>query len=327
MGFVHLFGRLGLIATVLFLVATSAPQATASPSSLGASSNFVLATGSGPDFQIESASTGTVVKDLGVVNYWTNNGLALSPDGRNVYVVVHQPTTTAIEQVAVSTGAQTFVANGEQPAVSPNSRRLAFGTGPSGSQTLVVRDLLSGKKRSIDLSRLLGNRGDLLNASITWLDDSKIVVIPGMVGNDLMGDPTPPAVPGSCDAAPMKDTCLIVVGDEAGRPLAAKRVILSGLPSNDPVIAASGPSGLTIANYGGHHSGIFRANLAQKAADVTRISSLPAAIPLAFGPRGSTLFYLVGHGPEALWWAKVTPNGLKDAHVLNADIRLSALAG
>ena len=323
----HLFGRLGLIATVLFLVAASAPQATASPSIVGASSNFVLATGSGPDFQIESASTGTVVKDLGVVNYWTNNGLALSPNGQNVYVVVHQPTTTAIEQLSVSTGAQTFVADGEQPAVSPNSRLLAFGTGPSGSQTLVVRDLFSGMERSIDVSRLLGNSGDLLNATITWLDDSKIIVIPGMVGNDLMGDPTPPTVPGSCDAGPVKDTCLIVVSDEAGHRLAAKRVILSGLPSGDPLIAASGPSGLTIANYSGHHSGIFRADLAHKASHVTRICSLPAAIPLAFGSRGATLFYLAGHGPEALWSAKVTLNGLKDAHVLNADIGLSALAG
>ena len=323
----HLLGRLGFTATVLFVIAAGAPQATASPSGVGASSNFVFATGSGPDFQIESAPAGTLVKDLGIVNYWTNNGLALSPDGQNVYVVVNQPPTTAIERLSVSTGAQTFVANGEQPAVSPNSRLLAFGTGPSGSHTLVVRDLASGKERSIDLSRLLGNQGDLLNATITWLDNSKLVVIPGAIGNDLMGEPTPPTVPGSCDTAPVNDTCLIVVSDEAGNPLTAKRVILSGLPSGSPVIAASGPSGLTIATYGGQHSGIFRSDVAQSIPNFTRIASTPAAIPLAFGPRGATLFYLVGHGPEALWWAKVTPHGLKDAHVLNADIGLSALAG
>ncbi len=327
-GFVRLIGRLGLIATAPLLVAAGASQATASPApSVGASSNFLLATGSGPDFQIESANTGALVKDLGVVNYWTNNGLALSPDGQSVYVVVNQPPTLVIERLSVSTGAQTFVADGEQPAVSPNSRFLAFGSGSSGSQTLVMRDLASGMERSINLSGLLGSRGDLLNATITWLDDSRIVVIPGTVGNDLMGDPTPPAVPGSCDAAPVKDSCLIVVGDGAGHPPTAKRVILSGLPSSGPVIAASGPSTLTIANYGDHHSGIFRADLAHKTSHFTRISSLPVAIPLAFGPRAATLFYLVGHGPEALWWAKVTPHGLKDARVLNANVGLSALAG
>jgi hypothetical protein len=141
-----------------------------------------------------------------------------------------------------------------------------------------------------------------------------------------MGHPTPHAVPGSCSAASVNDTCLIVVGDPAGHRLTAKRVILSGLRSGGPVIAASGSSDLLIPAFGGRHSGVFKADLADGARSITRISSLPSAIPLAFGARGATLFYLVGHGPEALWMAKVTPDGLKDAHMLNADVGLSALA-
>jgi hypothetical protein len=35
---------------------------------------------------------------------------------------------------------------------------------------------------------------------------------------------------------------------------------------------------------------------------------------------------LVGHGTEAIWLAKATPDELKDAHLLNAHIGLSALA-
>src|SRR5579863_9929861 len=137
MGFVRLIGRLGLTATTLLLVAGSAPLASASPAhahapSVGTASNFVVATGSGPEFQIESASTGALVKDLGTVQGWTNNGLAFSPDGQNVYVVVNRATNLAIERLSVSTGTETFVADGEQPAVSPNSHLLAFGTGPGG---------------------------------------------------------------------------------------------------------------------------------------------------------------------------------------------------
>jgi hypothetical protein len=324
---VRLIGRLGLVVAALLLGASTAAQATVTPApTVGDSSNFVLATGSGPDFHIESASTGTLVKDLGSVQGWTNNGLALSPDGQSVYVVVNQITTLAIERLSVSTDAETFVAQGEQPAVSPDGRQLAFGSGASGSHTLVVRDLSSGKDRSIDLRKLLGGQTDLLNASITWLGDSKIVVIPGGVANDLMSQPTPRAVPGSCSAASVNDSCLIVVGDRTGHSLTAKRVILSGLPSGGPVIAAPGSSDLVIAAFGGRHSGIFKAHLAGDAGRITRISSLPSVLPLAFGARGAKLFYLVGHGPEALWVARVTPNGLRDPRILNADVGLSALA-
>jgi hypothetical protein len=328
---VRLIGRLGFAAATLFLVAGSARQATASPAharvpSVGASSNFVLATGSGPDFHIESASTGALDKDLGAVQGWTNNGLALSPDGQYVYVVVNRATTLAIERLSVSTGAETFVAEGEQPAVSPNSRLLAFGSGPSGSNTLVVRDLTSGKNQSVDLRRLLGGRADLLNASITWLGDgSEVVVLPGGVGNDLMGGPTPRAVPGSCDAVSANDTCLIVVSVRSGHPLKAKRVILSGLKYSD-VIGASGSSGLVTTAFDARHNAVYHADLAGGASSVIRLFSLPSVLPLTFGAQGTTLFYLVGHGPEALWTAKVTPDGLKDAHMLNANVALSALA-
>ena len=66
--------------------------------------------------------------------------------------------------------------------------------------------------------------------------------------------------------------------------------------------------------------------MAKGAKSVTRLFSLPTVLPLTFGAQGATLFYLVGHDPEALWLAKVTPDGLKDAHMLNANVALSALA-
>lgn len=175
----RLIGRCALAAAALLLAAGSAIPATASPPHASASSNFLLVTGSGSDFRIESASTGTLVKDLGAVPGWTNNGLVLSPDGQDVYVVVNEHRSLAIERLSVADDTQTFVADGEQPSISPDGRLLAFGTGPGppGTQTLVVRDLTSGKDQLIGLRRLLGGQTDLLNASITWLGDgSKIVV-------------------------------------------------------------------------------------------------------------------------------------------------------
>ncbi len=267
------------------------------------------------------------MKDLGTVQGWTNNGLALSPDGRSVYVVVNQASSLAIERLSASTGAETYVAEGEQPAISPDGRLLAYGSGPSGSNTLVVRDLTSGKDQSIDLKGLLGGQTDLLNASITWLGDgSKVVVIPGGAANDLMGGTTPPVAAGSCSAISEDDTCLIIVSVRAGHPLSAKRHILSGFGFAFPVMGSSGSSDVVLIGYADHHTSVYTADLSQQTSRITRLFSLPSVLPLAFGARGSTFFYLVGHGPESLWLAKVTPHGLKDAHVLNPNVDLSALA-
>jgi hypothetical protein len=271
-----------------------------------------------------------VVKDLGAVSGWTNNGLALSPDGREVYVVVREPGYLAIERLSVADGTETFVADGEQPAISPNGRLLAFGTGAtaSGGQILAVRNLTSGKEQSIDLGRLLGRRTNLLNGSITWLGNgSKIVVLPGGLGSDLMGGATPRALPGSCSAVSAGHTCFIVVSIRTGHPLTAKRVIIGGLGQGIPLIGASGSSDIVTIASVDHRSGIYTANLTNGARRFTRRFSLQTVLPLAFRARGTEFFYLTGHGPIALWLASITSDGLKDAKELNPNIGLSGFAG
>ena len=327
----RLIGRGALAAAALLLVTGSAIPATASPAREPAptsgSSNYLVVAGSGSDFQIKSSSTGTLVKDLGAVPGWTNNGLALSPDGQDVYVVVNETSSLAIDRLSVANGAETFVADGEQPSISPDGHHLAFGTGPSGGQTLAVRDLTSGKDQSIDLRRLLGEQTDLLNASIAWLGDgSKIVVLPGGFVSNLMGGGTPRGSPGSCSAVSVSDTCLIVVSVRDGHPLTAKRVLLGGLRPDIPLIGSSGSSDIVAIGFGGHHSNVYTADLTN-GSSFTRLFSLPSVLPLAFRARGTELFYLTGHSPTALWLARVTPDGLKDAKRLNADIGLSGFAG
>jgi len=235
-----------------------------------------------------------------------------------------------IDRLSVADGSRTFVADGEQPSISPDGRLLAFGTGalPSGGQTLAVRNLTSGKDQTIDLRRLLGGQTDLLNASITWLGDgSKVVVLPGGVANDLMGGATPRALSGSCSAVSANDTCLIVVSVRAGHPLTAKRVLLGGLGQGLPIIGASGSSDVLTMAFVDHRTSVYAADLTNGARRFTRLFSLPTVLPLAFRARGTELFYLTGHGPIALWLARVTSSGLKDAKLLNADIGLNGFAG
>ena len=152
-------------------------------------------------------------------------------------------------------------------------------------------------------------------------------MLPGGVANDLMGGKTPSAVPGSCSSIAAGDTCLIIVTVRAGHPLTAKRRIVSGFGFALPVMGTSGSSDVVLIGYRDHHSGIYTLDLAHDASSATRLFSLPSVLPLAFGAQGATFFYLVGHGPEALWSARVTPHGFKEAHVLNANVDLSALAG
>jgi hypothetical protein len=84
------------------------------------------------------------------------------------------------------------------------------------------------------MAKLLGPQDDLLNGSITWLaDSSRIVVLPGEVGNDLMGGTTPVSPPGSCSAIPNSHTCLIVANVAPDGPLTAERVVVPGLPTPD----------------------------------------------------------------------------------------------
>jgi hypothetical protein len=287
--------------------------------------NFVLVNSG--DLEIASAKTGQMVKDLGPIAHYTNNGFALSPDGQYVYVTITGNRSTAIERINLSNGQPTPFAAGEQPSISPNGRFIAFGAGPL-SANLSIRDLKSGTSRSINLRTLLGTQTDLLNASITWLGSgSQVVVVPGGVGNDLMpGTTTTTPRPGSCSALSISQTCLIVVNASIGHPLSARRVVLNGLKASDAVVAASGRSDLVMASYGTTHTSIYKAVVGSGSGSFSRLYSLPQVLPVAFGPQGAELFYLKGHGPVALWLGDVTQHGLERSRMLNAKVALEGLS-
>jgi len=286
---------------------------------------LVLANDSGNDFQIESVSTGKVIKDLGAVQGYTNNGLALSPNGRDLYATVNRSQTLMVERIDLANGGESFVADGAEPSISQNGRLLAYATGPPGSQELVVRDLDSGMIRSINLQKLLGRYGDLLSASIAWLG-SQIVVRPGGVLDDLMGGAKPPPLKGSCSAVPLSASCLIVVNVRAGLSLTAERVILDRGRLGDAVIGASGSSNLVMAVFDNHHTDVYRANLGEGARTVTHLFSLPSALPQAFSSNGTELFYLhIGQGPIALWAGQVSAHQLKNTKMLNASVAPAGL--
>jgi hypothetical protein len=60
-----------------------------------------------------------------------------------------------LERLSTSTRRRRLVGQGEQPAVSPDGRLLAYATGEGRSPGIVIRDVASGAERSIRLARLL----------------------------------------------------------------------------------------------------------------------------------------------------------------------------
>ena len=329
-------GKLLLAGLVLLVFVSSCGGGQAKPATTGGPigpgrliptvvdpQNFVLVDASHSHVELHSATTAALVKDLGAVDGLTSNGLALSPDGGYLYVTVDRPPATLLERINTTNGQVESIGHGEQPAISPNGHYLAHGGG-AGDGILYVRDLASGEVRSINVAKLLGHQDDLINASITWLaDGSRIVVLPGAVGNDLMGGTTPPPIPGSCSAIPISDTCLIVANVAPDHPLTAERVVVHGLRVPDLLSGDDLAHSVLAASDQTHATVIDRIEVSGDRADYVRMCSLSPGLSVAFDPRGTELLYLIGHNPVSLWWVGLTNCDLHAQHRLlaNADLQ------
>jgi hypothetical protein len=281
--------------------------------------------GVGSRVELRSAATGRLVKRL--ANYgssFTNNGLAVSPDRADVYVTLIGHRGLRIERIPVAGGKRRFVAAGEQPAVSPDGRWLAYvAARHPRSQRLAVRDRTSGRTRTIRLGPLVGRSADLLNGTVTWLGDaSHVVAIPGPVAHAVVAGP-PGVDGGACGSA----TCLIVV-HVARRGLTAHRILLPRVPDAAMKFSGEGarPRSLLLADISGPRTTVDRIALHGLRTHVVRLLSRRDVLPIAFSPSGARLLYLVGHSPPALWVARLARGRLAHAHRLIRDARLGEAA-
>jgi hypothetical protein len=194
--------------------------------------------------------------------------------------------------------------------------------------------LISGKTTTIDLAKLLGPSTDLLGASfetITWLGD----------GSDILISPSEDATPtrmgssnGSASCArsysgvsPTKATCLILVHfDASTRTLTSRMVVDDDLGLS---IVLSGADREPLSLVGATFAlkpNVYQMTLSGSRIQVNRLLTLPMVLPVAFDLLGSHIFYIVGHGPTALWVATISSGHLAQPHRLIANAELGSMA-
>jgi hypothetical protein len=281
--------------------------------------------GTSQSIRLISPRTGHLIKVLSHLG--TGNGFALSPDSRRVFVVGPVGKGIVIRQVSVATGRVSYVADGAYPAVSPDSKYLAYATGSRAMAEVAIRNLRTGATRVVSVRRLIGQDSGLLNqGSVTWLGD----------GSEVLAVPEPDGIPVSTGAAGFKlrgtrcglqdsarGLCVIAIRISA-RGLTAKPFFVPWRWSRYAMVISgddSAPRGFLIARWGGRPFGALdEVTLSGAGVSARQVGRLPGqALPGPFAPGGDRILYILGHRPPALWVATISNGHLVGRHLLLAD--------
>lgn len=249
---------------------------------------------------------------------FTDNGLALAADGRTAYFTLiprsRRVQDLLIERATPGGGRPQRVAYGEQPAVSPDGRSLAYLKGAPRRPAIAVRDLSrTGRVRSVEVGRLLGRHADLFNSSTTtWLGGNEVAALAGPVL--IAARRASAALP---RRPPRQSAVLLLVSVPPAAPLAVRAITLPGIDPSAAVLAAdaAAPGSLLLAALGPRDAArIYRVDPTAPAPQP--VLSIPAAQVLAFDPAGQRVLYIQGHNPPALYLASLAGGRLVDRHRL-----------
>lgn len=317
----------------------------------------------GVELSLRSVVTGRVIRTFGSVGRsFTNNGLSVTPDQRAVYLTVITKPSLAIERLDAATHRLHFVADGTDPAVSPDGQELAYTSARGSSDVLYVRNLRSGATRKLLLRSLTGAKRPLFNGRLAWTrDGSEIVISPGpavvaissgsyrssnspggsslSTGRRSAGSAGDGASAGAADAGtnctslPASVGCLIVVrvGASAGVPLRA-RLLRAPVPESDvqtisPDYAAA-DSVIADGPSGGRsaagHDLPTTLRQVTIGASGVRITRIASIrrFLLAVSPARNRILYLISPA-ESIWVARIVDGRLGADHELLKHSRIS----
>lgn len=232
-----------------------------------------------------------------------------------------------MKRLQVGGGEPQLVARGEQPAISPDGRFLAYATGPR-DQTVAVRDLQSGRTRTWDLGPTMGPDAHLLSGGLTWAG-SRLVLMPQADAIATVGSSGSPGrhvgATGFCGSRAADTTCLIVFDPSAARPV-LRTIHLPGVSAQRLFSAGRvAPDAVLVGTYVRGGERIDRIDVT--ASDPHRVEVVEGPfLAEAVSPSGTKLLYILGHSPPALWVANLHQGHLAHARRLLVAPRIGAIA-
>lgn len=320
-----------LAAALVSLAALRAPIAAGAPGRT-AEPPFLLETtrGGAYRFTLRSAATGRVLVDYGTLGRrrdFTNNGLSPTPDRSALYLTLIGRRSLKIERMDAATHRLSFVADGENPAVSPNGRLLAYVV---GTEALAVRNLRTGATTRLSLAHLVPGH-PLMDGELVWTRGaSNLVVLAGepltltTAGGRRNGPRATPAGTG-CDR---RHACLLDVavtpGDRVHLSVGSAPRAVDWMPVGQPT-ASEGWSSALFTVDAGHGYAVQRVSVAHGQLRVSTAATVRAPFVFAVSPGSDAVLYFDHQGGPRLWEAQLSRSRLSHAHPLAAGQPIGAL--
>jgi hypothetical protein len=278
--------------------------------------------------RLTSVATGRVVRMLPISA--GGNGIALAPDATTLFVL--EP-NLRLTQVTIATGKQMVIGTASYPAVSPDSKYLAYAIGSAMTQ-VAVRNLDTGATRTISLRPWVGSDSSVLNqGGLTWLGDSSEVVAvsePDAIATStsaMFKTAAPHAGAPRSNACGQQDAtaglCAVVINTTARR-LSAHRIFVTGV-AGQPISVLSGDLLAKRSFYLGagqvYTRQIDRVSLDARGAVAREVAALPSrSIALAMAPDGDRVVYRLATAlPQSLWVATISRGKLTRRRLLVSD--------
>lgn len=283
-------------------------------------STFITREGQARKLIVVSSTTGRPVRVLmRPGSTLTGNGVALSPDGRRLYTVWIGKHSLRIERVATGTGKRTYVADGAQPAISPDGRYLAYASG-RWYQSVSVRDVHTGATRTWNLRPYMGPDADLLQGHLVWLGDGRLVVMPqDRPIASVAGRSLPRHRPGSCGPLDGRHQCLITLDPAAAEPALRQQRIAAPWLLDVYSGGSAARHSIIIADLAGDRAPLERLEIRPGGVRRTRLAEVPG-MALALDASGTWLLYLTGHGPTALWTGRLDGGRVVQTHRIDPHV-------